>query len=112
MEHEANDHQPADQSTHRIEYEPNFLFREKTILEANWADWQARGFSPERDISGDDVVGDALEIATEFYGLGNVLVGDAWDDGAQRPLRLKPGATLYVNEAGRESVRRMLSEHE
>lgn len=43
-----------------------------------------------------------LSLDGHFYGAENLLLGDAFDTDAGRPLRLKPGIGVYVTVEGRE----------
>lgn len=67
------------------------LPKHDAITEANWAEYEAQGFVP---------VPERLSGAQNHYGAENVYTGDEWDADAGRPLRHKPGKTVYVNPAG------------
>ncbi len=91
-------------------YEPDFIFGGARIVsEANWAELQQQGVRnlveaiPDDD---DDALRDELKWKGLFYGGANLLLGDAFDKDAGRPLRNKPGLGLYTTPAGLEEARR------
>jgi len=88
------------------EYEPNFLFGgQRVVSEANWEELKARGVRnivpviPEDD---DKALRERLEESGRAYGVEHLLLGDAYDGEAGRPLRLKPGLGLYATAEGIE----------
>lgn len=71
---------------------PNFVLpRYDAITEENWSEHQAQGFVP---------VVESLKFAQAYYGTENVYTGNKWDADAGKPLRHKPGKTVYVSPAG------------
>jgi hypothetical protein len=93
--------------------DPNFVLpRFNAIHEGNWAEYEAQGFVPFEPIDRPDPpVSDELASTQDFYGKANVYTGDAWDVQAGRPLRHKPGATVYVRiEAGEERTAEVAAE--
>ena len=75
-------------------YTPDFeLPRQGAIREDNWAKYEARGFR---------TVPEPFDGAQMFYGIPNVYSGDAYDHEAGRPLRHKPGTSVYVSPEGFE----------
>lgn len=79
---------PDSGSEHTPDWE---LPKHNAITEANWAEYEAQGFVP---------VPERLSHAQNHYGAENVYTGDEWDADAGKPLRHKPGKTVYVNPAG------------
>ena len=65
---------------------------EHVIREDNWPEYEAQHFW-------DTTIPDR-EAADIWLGAENVYVGDAWDEDAGKPLRHKPGFSLYTNDAG------------
>jgi hypothetical protein len=87
------------------EYEPNFVFAHiNAIHEDNWAEYEAQGIVPLKPIGRPDLpTADGLAPTQNVYGRANVYTGDAWDEKEDRPLRHKPGGTVYVRiEAGED----------
>jgi hypothetical protein len=85
---------------------PNFVFGgNRVISEANWVEYEARGVRnvveaiPEDD---DAALRDELARKGKDYGATNLLLGDAFDQEAGRPLQHKPGVGLYVTAEGAE----------
>ena len=82
-------------------YEPDFELSHKDVVrEDNWAKFEANGFrvlSIATDI--DDTLGHVM-LAQDEFGIGNIYTGDAYDDQEGRPLRHKPGVSIYVSPDG------------
>jgi hypothetical protein len=91
----------AGDTTH-TDYEPNFVMpRHDAIREDNWPEYEAKGFAPT---SG------SLYFAQTLAGVGNVYTGDKYDEKTGRPLRHKPGKTIYLSPEGVERLERQLVE--
>jgi hypothetical protein len=83
--------------------DPNFEFHHDVIREDNWTEYEARGFTPDagrRVINQRDILRE-VQVSRGVFGLHNVYTGDAWDDEAGRPLRHKPGKSVYIDVQGR-----------
>lgn len=83
---------------------PDFVFGGKRVIsEDNWAEYEAQGVEnvveavPEDDI---DMLRDELAEKGSLYGVGNLLLGDAFDVDAGGPLRHKPGIGIYITSDG------------
>lgn len=92
------------------EYRPDFVFGgNRKISEENWLEYEAQGARnviesiPEED---EEALRKELEWGRRYYGAENILLGDAFDADAGRPLRLKPGIGIYVTAEGGEYNRR------
>lgn len=73
--------------------EPDFVLpQHDAISEDNWAEYEARGFGI--------AVGYDLAAAQRHFGVEHVYTGEAYDWQAGRPLRHKPGSTIYVDPEG------------
>lgn len=97
------------------EYEPDFtLPKIDAITEENWPEYEARGFEPRSAHALDPEKGkwSALELARDFYGIEHVYTGDAFDEQAGRPLRHKPGKSVYVSPEGMEGYRQRSADAE
>lgn len=85
---------------------PNFVFGGKRVVsEENWAQYQAEGVVNIVDSLDEGEVQKFREsLAREAEGIGpeNLLLGDAYDREAGRPLRYKPGVGVYATAAGLE----------
>jgi hypothetical protein len=88
------------------ENEPNFVFGgARVISEANWSEYEAQGVRNVVDAippEDENALRDELERKGRSYGTGNLLLGDAFDQEASRPLHLKPGIGVYVTAEGRK----------
>lgn len=88
------------------EYNPNFVFGgNRVVSEENWAEYETQGVrNIVAAISEDDeaALRKALSADARLYLPENLLLGDAFDAEAGRPLRLKPGIGVYVTAEGQE----------
>ncbi len=87
------------------EHAPNFeLPRHGAIHEDNWVEYEAMGFTP--------IVGGDMDFAQTVYGPEHVYSGDkfSWVEG--RPLRHKPGTSIYVSPEGIKLARERKRESE
>jgi hypothetical protein len=90
------------------EYDPNFVFGGKRIIsEDNWPEYEAQGVGNVIDAipEEDDAIRRALSDKVRIYGDANILLGDAFDADAGRPLRHKPGIGIYATAQGIEDGR-------
>jgi hypothetical protein len=96
------DREPAPDGTS----DPNFvLVRINAIHEDNWPEYEAQGFVPLKPIDRPDPDPTAfgeLDITRSVHGDANIYTGDAWDEQAGRPLRHKPGGTMYLRMEAEE----------
>jgi hypothetical protein len=84
-------------------HSPDFeLPRHDAIHEDNWAEYQAQGFLP---------VPEDLKSTQNICGIENVFTGDSYDYDTGRPLRHKPGSTVYVSPAGLKRREAWFIEH-
>ena len=73
---------------------PDFeLPRHNAIREDNWAEYEARGFTP---------VSLPFRYAQMIFGVEHVYSGDAFSWKEERPLRHKPGSGVYVAPEGEQ----------
>jgi hypothetical protein len=76
--------------------DPNFeMPYHDAIHESNWPEYEARGFEPITDV---DI--EHLDAMRNIYGSHNVYTGDSFSDEEGRPLRHKPGKSMYVSPEG------------
>jgi hypothetical protein len=68
--------------------------RDNVIHEDNWFEYEVLGFFP--------ILRGTREEVEEYFGPHNVYTGDTWDREAGRPLRHKPGGSMYSNNDGRD----------
>lgn len=88
------------------EYSPDFVLAHRdAIHESDWADWEAQGYSPIITIEASDMSPDILNITQDVYGVEHVYTGDAYDSVAGRPLRHKPGYSIYTHPDGRAKAK-------
>lgn len=86
------------------EYVPNFILPKHDVIhEDNWAEYEAKGFVPSID---------TLHSAQLWAGTKNAYTGDAYDWKAHRPLRHKPGKSVYLSPEGVEQKRQRFVEHQ
>lgn len=91
----------------QAEHTPDFeMPHYDAVHEDNWAEYQAKGFEP---VSGVEI--EHLDAMRNIYGRHNLYTGDAYDDEAGRPLRHKPGASIYVSPEGLRHADEMRREH-
>jgi hypothetical protein len=94
----------------RSEHNPNFVFGGNRIIsEENWTEYEVKGVrNLVAAIPDDDEVALREELSADarLYLPENLLLGDAFDAEAGRPLRLKSGIGVYVTTAGQEYYRR------
>jgi hypothetical protein len=82
-------------------HQPNFVIKNfGTIREDNWGEYKARGFRFIGDGDEDPTRAGKLGHARMYYGDEHVYTGDAWDETEARPLRHKPGISLYADPEG------------
>lgn len=91
MNNTQNEH-PSDPRDH----EPDFVLPHiEAIREDNWAEFEARGFGVAIGWRLADVA-----AAQRWFGIEHVYTGDAYDWEQGRPLRHKPGMSIYVDPEG------------
>jgi hypothetical protein len=101
MIHRADSNPPPPDDS---DYVPNFELHRDVIREDNWADYEAKGFTEffpyrcENDLS----------FARTVCGIEHVYTGDAYDYDAGRPLRHKPGRSIYTDPEGRTNSSRTM----
>jgi len=79
-------------------YTPDFdILRRDVVHEENWPEYEAQGF-----ISLGDLHERRLDMMRNVFGTEHVYTGDAWDEEELRPLRHKPGRSIYVSLEGRK----------
>jgi hypothetical protein len=88
---------PTGASAYTSDFE---LPRHDVIHEDNWPEYQARGFRPVRDVRKDEP--ETIDYIQSVYGVEHVYTGDAYSYDEDRPLRNKPGMTIYVSPEGRK----------
>jgi hypothetical protein len=83
-------------------YEPDFVLPNRdAVNEANWSEYQAKGFAVVSASVPDEVdVERYLTLVQGEYGVANVYTGEAFDRESGRPLRHKPGIGIYVSPEG------------
>jgi hypothetical protein len=75
------------------EYDPDFVLPHlDAIGEDNWAEYEAKGFGI--------ALGYDLAAAQRQFGVEHVYTGHAFDFYENRPLRNKPGTSIYVDPEG------------
>jgi hypothetical protein len=79
------------------DYVPDFELHRDVVSEGNWLEYEAKGFSEFMPYTNED----DLSFARNVCGIEHVYTGDAYDDDAGRPLRHKPGRSIYVDPQGR-----------
>src|ERR1700729_3104093 len=85
------------------EYTPNFELSHRDVIhEDNWSEYEAMGFRP---------VPEPFGSGQAMYGVENIYSGDAYDYDARRPLRHKPGTSMYTSPEGLERAKRQAIEH-
>jgi hypothetical protein len=70
-------------------------------MEGNWEWMRAEGFRPHETLSPEEAEHQHRKRASmlmEQFGLDNVREGDVYDAESDRPLRHKPGMTIYVRD--------------
>jgi hypothetical protein len=78
------------------EHTPDFdLLHYDVIHEDNWAEYQAKGYEPIGDF-----YPKRLDMMRNVFGAHNLYTGDAWDYDEGRPLRHKPGSSIYTSPEG------------
>ena len=78
------------------DYIPNFdVLRRDVIHEENWPEYEAQGFDPVGDLHER-----RLDMMRNVFGAEHVYTGDTWDEEAGRPLRHKPGGSIYISGEG------------
>lgn len=93
------------------EHEPNFVLAHRdAVREDNWEGYEARGFrlyvtSDPATIS-ERTFRKFVASAEATFGAANVYTGDCFDHEAGRPLRHKPGRSIYIDPAGIEQADR------
>jgi hypothetical protein len=96
----------SEQQSPAAEDRPNFVFGgNRVVSEENWAQYQAEGVVSIIDaLDEGDLEQFRATLAKEVEGIGveNLLLGDAFDRDAGRPLRHKPGVGVYATAAGIE----------
>ncbi len=86
---------PTGSSAHTPDFE---LPRHDAIREDNWPEYQAKGFRPVDNVEEGDPTN--LDYAQSVYGVEHVYTGDAYSYADERPLRHKPGMSIYVTPEG------------
>jgi hypothetical protein len=95
-------------SSEQADHTPNFeMPHHDAIHEDNWAEYQAKGFEPVSDVKAEH-----LDAMQNIYGAHNLYTGDAYDDDAGRPLRHKPGGSIYTSPEGLRHAAEMRRRHE
>jgi hypothetical protein len=74
------------------------------IREDNWVEYEAKGFGI--------ALGYDLAAAQDQFGIEHVYTGDEYDWEQGRPLRHKPGVTIYVDPEGLAISAQKKREHE
>lgn len=100
-----------------FEHGPDYVFGgNRGVSEDTWPSHEMAGVEnviealPEDD---PEALREALAVEGHFYGSEHLMLGDAFDQASQRPLRHKPGIGMYTTRAGavrRESILRTRSE--
>lgn len=88
----------SEQPSERADYVPDWVQgHQGAVHEGNWAEFEAKGFRPLSPVF--DYPG-GLESAQSIYGTEHVYTGDRYDRAAGRPLRHKPGTSIYIDPEG------------
>jgi hypothetical protein len=94
--------QPADANDDPSNDSQDFELSHRDVIhEDNWPDYEAQGFV---------AVPYDFSSAKTLFGTENVYSGDAFDPTELRPLRHKPGASVYTNRAGLEHWKKISDE--
>ena len=96
------------QHEHRSPIDPGIPSEEQEFIlpnleavhEDNWQELAAQGVTVLESCISDNDLPVYLQFCQATWGTPNVLTGDAFDEDAQRPLRLRPGHGLYVRPEG------------
>jgi hypothetical protein len=76
--------------------EPDFTIpRLHTITEANWPDFQAKGYVFHENISAHSAAMRHADVTASVWEREDVLFGEAFDEREGRPLAHMPGIGVY-----------------